>query len=72
VVTTAACRLDGAAEAGALLLAEDETAAFAKALVRLADDQEASRALGARAKAWVCRELAWPSILARVERGYRA
>lgn len=72
VVTTAACRLDGAADAGAILLAEDETAAFAKALVRLADDQEASRALGARAKAWVSHELAWPTAMARVERGYRA
>ncbi len=72
VVTTAACRLDGAAEAGAILLADDETAAFAKTLLRLADDQEASRALGARAKAWVSHELAWPTVLARVERGYRA
>ena len=72
VVTTAACRLDGAAEAGALLLSGDTTAAFAKALGLLADDQEVSRAFGARAKAWVSRELAWPTVLARVEQGYRA
>ncbi len=72
VVTTAACRLDGAAEAGAIRLADDRTEAFAKALADLADDQEACRALGARAQAWVRHELAWPAVLARVERGYRS
>ena len=72
VVTTAACRLDGAAEEGAIHLADDRTDLFAKAIASLADDGEASRALGSRARAWVCRELAWPAILGRVESGYRA
>ena len=72
VVTTTACRLDGAAEAGAIRIAEDRTDAFAKAIASLADDDDASRALGTRARAWVRRELAWPTVLGRVESGYRA
>jgi glycosyltransferase involved in cell wall biosynthesis len=72
VVTTAACRLDGAAEAGAIRLADDQTGAFAKAIITLADDGEVARALGSRARAWVRRELAWPAILGRAELGYRA
>jgi glycosyltransferase involved in cell wall biosynthesis len=72
VVTTAACRLDGAAEAGAIRLAADRTETFAKALVDLADDQEVRRAFGSQAQAWVRHELAWPAALARIERGYRS
>lgn len=72
VVTTASCRLDGAEAAGAIIVAPDEPTAFAKDLLRLADDQEASRALGARAQAWVRQELAWPTVLGRVEQGYRS
>ncbi len=72
VVTTAACRLDGAAEAGAIRLTDDRTDAFAKAIAGLVDDEGASRALGTRARAWVRRELAWPTVLGRIESGYRA
>ncbi len=72
VVTTAACRLDGAVEAGAIRLADDQAVAFAKAIAVLADDEQGCRALGARARAWVRRELAWPTMLGRIESGYRA
>jgi glycosyltransferase involved in cell wall biosynthesis len=71
VVTTAACRLDGAAAAGALLQVDDTTSSFAMALARLADDPREAHLLGARARAWVGSELSWTTVLERVERCYR-
>jgi glycosyltransferase involved in cell wall biosynthesis len=70
VVTTRACRLDGALEAGAIRVSEANAHAFATALRDLADDPQGAGALGSRGRAWVCETLAWPRILKLVESEY--
>lgn len=71
VVTTAACRLDGAAAAGAIFQSPDRTEPFGQAIVTLLQDAAASRRLAAAGRAWVAEHLAWPTVLAIIERAYR-
>jgi glycosyltransferase involved in cell wall biosynthesis len=72
VVTTAACRLDDAREAGAIRVAADDDRAFADALLELASDPRRAAGLGARAHAWVVENGGWPAIERRVDAVYRA
>jgi glycosyltransferase involved in cell wall biosynthesis len=71
VVTTKECRLDGAAEAGALRQAADTDEAFGDALYEIATSPERGRALGARGRAWVLEMLDWESLVRRVDESYR-
>ena len=70
VVTTKECRLDGAAEAGALRQAADTDDAFGDALYEIATSPERARALGARGRAWVLEMLDWESLVRRVDESY--
>ena len=70
VVTTKECRLDGAAEAGALRQAADTDEAFGDALYEIATSPERGRALGARGRAWVLEMLDWESLVRRVDESY--
>jgi glycosyltransferase involved in cell wall biosynthesis len=71
VVTTAACRLDGAAAAGAIFQSLDQTEPFGRAMVALLQDGAAAQRLAAVGRAWVEQNLAWPTVLGVIERAYR-
>lgn len=71
VVTTAACRLDAAREAGAIRVAADDDRAFADALAELAADPRRASELGGRAHAWVMGHGGWPAIARQVDAVYR-
>lgn len=66
VVTTAACRMEGAKEAGALVESADESEAFAKELLRLADNEEEARLIGERGRVWAADRFGWGSVLSRL------
>lgn len=70
VVTTRECKLDGAAEAGALRQAEDTDEAFGDALLEVSRLADGGRALGERGRAWVKANLSWESLVLRAEASY--
>jgi glycosyltransferase involved in cell wall biosynthesis len=72
VVTTAACHVDEARDAGAIRLVADDDRAFADALLHLASHPGEAGALGRRAHAWVLACGGWPAIEGRVDAVYRA
>ena len=71
VVTTSVCRLDGAAEAGALVCAPDTDEGFADALVSLLGDDRRAHELAERGRDWVQREFDWRTLVARTEEVYQ-
>ena len=71
VVTTDVCRLDGAAEAEALVFAPDTDAGFADALVALLRDGRRAQELAERGKDWVRREFDWSRLVEQTEAVYR-
>jgi glycosyltransferase involved in cell wall biosynthesis len=70
VVTTRACKLDSAAEAGALIMAEDTDIGFAQALVELAGDAALRRSVATRAVQWASEKYDWPSVAEQASRAY--
>ncbi len=70
-LTTPACRLDGAAEAGAIFQCPDRTEPFGRAIVELLQDAAAARRLGEAGRAWVEEHRSWPAVLRIIERAYR-
>jgi glycosyltransferase involved in cell wall biosynthesis len=70
VVTTRECRLDGGAEAGALLQVEDEDQAFASGLLSIASSRDRGAALGAAGRRWVGATFTWSAIAARLAEDY--
>lgn len=70
VVTTVECKLDGAAEAGALRMAEDTDAAFGDALVEIASSSDRGLALGRRGQQWVRETLDWSALVRTVDASY--
>ena len=70
VVTTRECKLDGAAEAGALRQAEDTDEAFGEALLEVASSPDGGRALGAIGRKWVEDNLSSESLVLRAEASY--
>jgi len=70
VVTTRECKLDGAAEAGALQQADDSDEAFGMALLEVARSPDGGSALGARGREWVRSQLSWESLVHRAEASY--
>ena len=70
VVTTRECKLDGAAEAGALRQAEDTDEAFGDALLEVAALADKGRSLGQRGREWVQANLSWESLVLRTEASY--
>ena len=71
VVTTDVCRLDGAAEADALVSAPDTDAGFADALVALLRDGRRAEGLAERGREWVRREFDWSRLVEHTEAVYR-
>jgi glycosyltransferase involved in cell wall biosynthesis len=70
VVTTPRCRLDGAASAGALVMAEDRDDPFAAAMLALERDPQLAEGLGERGRAWVRANFDWKSIARQTDRVY--
>lgn len=70
VVTTRECKLDGAAEAGALRQAEDTDESFGDALHEVAGSADRGRALGERGREWVRATLDWDALVRRVDASY--
>ncbi|MEY4116970.1 MAG: hypothetical protein RLZZ116_298 [Planctomycetota bacterium] len=70
VVTTRECKLDGAAEAGALRQSADTDEAFGDALLEVAGLADGGRALGVRGREWVKANLSWESLVLRTEASY--
>jgi len=70
VVTTQACRLDGAAEAGALRQVDDDDEAFASGLLEIAGSHDRGAALGAAGRRWVAATLTWSAIAASLAKEY--
>lgn len=70
VVTTAACRVDEARDAGAILVAEDTDRSFADALLALDADAARASSLGHRARSWAVAHGGWPAIERRVAAVY--
>ena len=70
VVTTAICRLDGAAESGAIVCAPDADEGFARELTAILADRTRAAAVAARGREWVCREFDWARIVERAEAVY--
>ncbi len=70
VVTTKECKLDGAAEAGALRQSTDTDEAFGDALLEVAALADEGRALGVRGREWVKANLSWESLVLRTEASY--
>lgn len=70
VVTTAVCRLDGAADAGAIVCAPDTDEGFAQELTALLADGSRAAAAGTRGREWVCAEFDWPRVVERAEAVY--
>jgi glycosyltransferase involved in cell wall biosynthesis len=71
VVTTAACRLDAAREAGAIHVVVDDDRAFADALLMLESDPQRAAELGSLAREWVLAHGSWPAIERQVASVYR-
>jgi glycosyltransferase involved in cell wall biosynthesis len=71
VLTTAACKLPGAAEGGALRCVADDSRAFSEQLDLLMDDEAERRALGLRGRSWVEANLSWESVLRVHDGAYR-
>jgi glycosyltransferase involved in cell wall biosynthesis len=70
VVTTAACRVDAARDAGAVLVVEDSDRAFADGLLGLAADPVRASALGRHARDWAVAHGSWSAIERRVNDVY--
>lgn len=70
VVTTRECKLDGAAEAHALQLAEDSDEAFGDALLEVANLPDHGKALGMRGQRWVRETLDWSALVRTVDASY--
>lgn len=70
VVTTPRCRLDGAASAGALVMAEDRDDSFAAAMVALERDPQMAGGLAERGREWVRANFDWNSIARQADRVY--
>lgn len=70
VVTTAACRLDGAAEAGAIVQAADTDEGVGDALACVLADPVKARRLGEAGRAWVRNTLDWQALVTMVDRAY--
>jgi glycosyltransferase involved in cell wall biosynthesis len=62
--------LDGAADSGALVLADDDHRSFGEALLRLSDSESTRREVGALARRWVEGHLSWSRILGIVNESY--
>jgi glycosyltransferase involved in cell wall biosynthesis len=71
VLTTAACKLPGAAEGGALRCVADDSRTFSEQLDLLMDDEAERRALGLRGRSWVEANLSWDSVLRVHDGAYR-
>ncbi|MFM2165359.1 MAG: hypothetical protein RL325_1796 [Planctomycetota bacterium] len=69
-VTTRECKLDGAAEAGAIRLADDTDEAFGDAMLEVARSSDRGESLGRRGQAWVRARLDWESLVRRVDESY--
>jgi glycosyltransferase involved in cell wall biosynthesis len=72
VVTTAECRLDGAEEAGALVIAPDTDEGFAAALMQVASHRELARHLGDTGQRWAREFLNWERLARRADEAYGA
>ena len=72
VVTTAECKLDGAAEANALRMAPDTDEGFAAALLEVASNTRYATELGGRAQDWVRQTLDWEALAAKADESYSA
>jgi glycosyltransferase involved in cell wall biosynthesis len=70
VVTTRRCMLDGAADSGALVLADDDHRSFGEALLRLSESPSTRREVGALARRWVEDHLSWSRVLGIVNESY--
>lgn len=70
VVTTVACRLDGAAAAGAIVQAADTDEGFGEALACVLADPVKARRLGEAGRAWVRNTLDWQALVTMVDRAY--
>jgi glycosyltransferase involved in cell wall biosynthesis len=71
-VTTAECKLDGAAEANALRMAPDTDEGFAAALLEVASNTRYATELGGRAQDWVRQTLDWEALAAKADESYSA
>lgn len=71
VVTTEICRLDGAAEADAIVCAPDTDEGFGEALAALVRDHRRAEDLAARGREWVRREFDWGRLVERAEAVYQ-
>lgn len=63
VLTTAACKLPGAAASDALRCVLDDSRTFADQFDLLMEDENERRALGIRARVWVESNLSWDAVL---------
>ena len=70
VLTTAVCRLDDAAEAGAVVCAPDTDEGFGREMLALMADETHAAAVAERGRAWVCREFDWPTVVGRTDKVY--
>ena len=70
VVTTRECKLDGAAEAGALRQADDSDESFGDALLEVSRLPDGGRALGLRGQQWVRETLDWSALVRTVDASY--
>lgn len=70
VVTTAECRLDGAEEAGALVVAPDTDEGFANALLKVASDAAYADTLARSGQRWAREFLSWERLAIRADCSY--
>jgi glycosyltransferase involved in cell wall biosynthesis len=70
VVTTDRCRLDGASEAGALIMTPDDDEAFAKAMLSIERDPAMAARLAEQGRAWIRSGFDWRSIREQADRIY--
>ena len=71
VVTTKECKLDGAADSGALLQAEDDDRRFGECIVEVLRSPDKGQALGARGRLWARENLDWRALVERLDRIYQ-
>ena len=72
VVTTCECKLDGAAGANAMLVADDTDEAFAEGLLQCWRRPDEARQMGERGQAWVKETLDWEALARQADRSYAA
>jgi glycosyltransferase involved in cell wall biosynthesis len=70
VLTTKECKLDGAAESGAVLQAADDDQRFAEAIVGILRNPGQAQALGERGRRWARENLDWRALVERLDRIY--